>query len=65
MFKQLLGFSLIIIGVFSIMNFISHHTAIPSGDNGAHALMGGILVFLGVIVAFVPFKLGSWSDFGD
>lgn len=63
MFKQLIGFSLVVLGVFSMVNFISHHVEVPLTDSEGHVFAGLIMIVLGFVVALVPFKLGSWSNF--
>lgn len=64
MFKQLIGFSLIILGIFSMVNFISHHT-VDVADGNQHAMIGIMMIFSGILTLKVKFKLGSWSKFSD
>lgn len=62
MFKQLIAFSLIILGLFSIFNFISHHS-IDVADGKQHAMIGIMMILAGILVLRAKFKLGSWSKF--
>ena len=50
MFKDLLGFSLIIMGVFSLLNFISHHTGFPINEKDYHEFVGILLIIGGILV---------------
>ena len=49
--KDLIGFSLILIGIIEIGNFFSHHWSnVPVNDGNSHALVGVILSVAGVFL---------------
>ena len=63
MFKDLIGFSLIIMGVFSLLNFISHHTGLPVNEKDYHEFVGILLIVGGTLVIKTEFKLDGWNLF--
>lgn len=63
MFKKVLGFTLIILGIIGVGNFITHHVNVPLNDNESHALIGLILICAGFWVLRVKHILNGWTDF--
>lgn len=65
MVKDLIGFSLILIGIVEIGNFFAHHgTNTPINDYNSHAFAGLILCVAGVYILKMksPF-IASWTKF--
>ena len=49
MIKEIIGWALILIGIFTIGNFFAHHTGgIPVDDADYHALEGLLMTVCGV-----------------
>jgi uncharacterized membrane protein HdeD (DUF308 family) len=64
MFKDLISWSLVLIGVAEIINFFSHHTGeIPVNDGNSHALVGIVLVVAGVFLLKTKISFDSWTKF--
>lgn len=51
MFKELLAFSIILMGIVEMVNFIEHHgSGVIIEDGNVHALAGAILCVFGVFL---------------
>lgn len=50
MIKILMGFSLIILGVFSMLNFVSHHVDSVAEHGNQHGMIGILMVLVGIVV---------------
>lgn len=65
MFKKILGFILIILGIIGVGNFINHHITVPFNDDSSHALIGLILIFAGIWLMRVKAILNGWTNLSD
>lgn len=62
MIKDLLGFSLILIGIIEMGNFFAHHGTNVS-DGKQHALAGVIMCIVGVFLLKTTVSFNGWTKF--
>lgn len=64
MIKDLIGFSLVLIGLVEIGNFFSHHGGnVPLNDYSSHAFAGLIMCAAGVFLVKTRVSFDSWTKF--
>lgn len=64
MFKQMIAFSLILIGIVELGNFFAHHGAnVPINDYNSHAFAGLIMCVAGVFLLRAKISFNGWTNF--
>lgn len=62
MIKDLLAFSLILIGIVEFGNFFAHHESIVP-DGKQHAMAGIIMCIVGVFLLKTKVSFNGWTKF--
>lgn len=66
MVKEIIGWALILLGLFSMGNFFAHHASIPLNDDNGHALEGLLEIFFGVFLLKTKVSfMDNWTNFKD
>lgn len=64
MIKDLIGWSLILIGIVEFGNFFAHHGAnIPENDYNSHVFVGLVLSIAGIFLLKTRVSFDTWTKF--